>query len=252
MRLNQVAAPKPDITHLLASPRTTAELMIPEAADECVNSVTEQARALVESAYKSGMLKEPLDLWAVLHDIHEAPQKMTEKWGATGPVTVPAERRRIMWRQVVVCLKKAKETKDRFNDVVQDKWASVRETDRALDLLAGSVGKEAAGPPEDLAATNAPLTTPVVESPEQPAPPASPVSPVAPLVSVDLPPVDTDTYKPIEWFREKTKIAPSRLRQATRANRKKKRVKTDKRDGVVRYSVQDVQQWWPHDWNEPM
>jgi hypothetical protein len=49
-------------------------------------------------------------------------------------------------------------------------------------------------------------------------------------------------YRPASWFK---KGVASRLRQAASPRRKTKRVSTQKRDGVVLYSVQDVARYWP-------
>ncbi len=61
-----------------------------------------------------------------------------------------------------------------------------------------------------------------------------------------------DDYKPIGWFKDRYKgnadIA-ARLRRAAEKKRPTKRVATKKRDGVENYSVNDVFQHWPHDFN---
>lgn len=49
-------------------------------------------------------------------------------------------------------------------------------------------------------------------------------------------------YRPASWFK---KGVASRLRQAASPRRKSKRVSTQKRDGVVLYSVRDVERYWP-------
>jgi hypothetical protein len=53
-----------------------------------------------------------------------------------------------------------------------------------------------------------------------------------------------DVYRPAAWF---SGDMPGRLRKAASKNRKTKRVRTRKIDGVVVYSVADARRWWPRD-----
>jgi hypothetical protein len=54
-----------------------------------------------------------------------------------------------------------------------------------------------------------------------------------------------DAYQPVGWFK---KGMAGRLRKAASATgRKTKRVRTQKIDGVIFYSVADARRWWPND-----
>lgn len=54
---------------------------------------------------------------------------------------------------------------------------------------------------------------------------------------------DEGEYRPASWFVGKASSA--RLRMAARPGRKTKRVRKRMTEGVVCYSVDDVQKWWP-------
>jgi len=56
--------------------------------------------------------------------------------------------------------------------------------------------------------------------------------------------VDNDEYRPASWFK---KGMAARLRMAASKDRKTKRVRRKRIDGVWCYSVADARQWWPAD-----
>ena len=63
----------------------------------------------------------------------------------------------------------------------------------------------------------------------------------------DAPAGGDDDYKDGAWFTRNTEIPTPRLRMAAGKDRKSKRVRTDTKDNVVRYSVEDAKKWWPDD-----
>ena len=69
------------------------------------------------------------------------------------------------------------------------------------------------------------------------------VSKLSDLVAEQVTIIDLD-YRPATYFK---KGAADRLRMASRKNRKSKRVKSKKIDGVKCYSLADVRQWFPND-----
>ncbi len=69
------------------------------------------------------------------------------------------------------------------------------------------------------------------------------VSPAVPVEAV-APTCDDDVYRPATWF---PKGMAGRLRKAASKDRKGKRVRTWKIDGVVCYCVDDARRWWPND-----
>ena len=56
-----------------------------------------------------------------------------------------------------------------------------------------------------------------------------------------------EDYRSGQWFAANTDIPASRLRHAASKERKNKRVRTKAMDGVICYSVADVQRWWSGD-----
>ena len=62
--------------------------------------------------------------------------------------------------------------------------------------------------------------------------------------------VENDEYQPGQWFTNNTDIPTSRLRQAARKGRRKKRVRKTEKDGVVCYSVKDAKRWWQGDFQK--
>lgn len=58
-------------------------------------------------------------------------------------------------------------------------------------------------------------------------------------------------YESAQWFALNTNVPTSRLRHAASPKRKTKRVRSKDIDGVVCYSVADVQRWWSGDMRKP-
>ncbi len=68
-----------------------------------------------------------------------------------------------------------------------------------------------------------------------------------PPATIEPKPADAPDFEPMDWFSRHTKIPGGRLRHAAAPDRKSKRVKADRSDGVIRYSVADARRWWPDD-----
>lgn len=58
---------------------------------------------------------------------------------------------------------------------------------------------------------------------------------------------DDPDWKPAAWFTRNTNVKAPRLRQATSAGRKVRRVRSQVIDGVKHYSVADARRHWPDD-----
>lgn len=61
---------------------------------------------------------------------------------------------------------------------------------------------------------------------------------------------DAVDWKPADWFTRNTKVRAPRLRQAAKAGRKTRRVRSKVIDGIKHYSAVDARRHWPDDMAE--
>ena len=158
--------PTPDISDLLQLPLPTAELLIPSEAASCVAIVSSQACEFVHAAFRDNVLKGPSELWTELHRLRDSPPTARLNHIQVGQAAVVTGKPlRMSWPEIVDCLRKP--NMGRFKEIDRnDKWAAVRETDLALDILAGSVGKD--GMPQDMTVGGTPPQNKATNDPAVP------------------------------------------------------------------------------------